>query len=268
MNILFIGDIFGRPGRRMVLAHLKQLKSQYSIDLSIANVENSAAGFGVTPRICEDMFSAGVDVLTTGNHVWDKSEVYGYLDQQDRLLRPANYKATLPGKGLTMVSTASGIRCAVMNLQGRTFMASVDDPFQMADSLIAQIPEDVKVRFLDFHAEVSSEKVAMGWYLDGRVSAVIGTHTHIPTADERVLPQGTALQSDAGMTGAYHSIIGATPESAMKRFLTAIPNRLEVAEGDPQLRGSIIDVDEETGRARKIRRLKVEGLDHPWVEVE
>lgn len=268
MNILFIGDIFGRPGRRMVFAHLKTLKAQYSVDLVIANAENSAAGFGVTPAICEDLLGAGVDVLTTGNHVWDKAEIYAYLGTQERLLRPANYKAALPGKGLVIVSTAAGTRCAVMNLQGRVHMPGVDDPFEAADALLHQIPEDVKVRFLDFHAEISSEKVAMGWHLDGRVSAVIGTHTHVPTADERVLPQGTALQSDAGMTGAYHSIIGATPESAMKRFLTAIPNRLEVAEGDPQLRGTLVDVDEETGRARKIRRVKVEGLDHPWIEVE
>lgn len=251
----------------MVLAHLKTLRSQYSVDLAIANAENSAAGFGVTPAICEDLFGAGVDVITTGNHIWDKAEIYSYLDQQERLLRPANYKPSLPGRGLAVVSTASGIPCAVMNLQGRVFMANVDDPFDTAESLLRQIPDEVKVRFLDFHAEVTSEKVAMGWHLDGRVSAVIGTHTHIPTADERILPQGTALQSDAGMTGAYHSIIGATPESAMKRFLTAIPSRLEVAEGDPQLRGAIVDVDESTGRARKIRRLKVEGLDHPLIEL-
>jgi metallophosphoesterase (TIGR00282 family) len=267
MNILFIGDIFGRPGRRMVLAHLKTLRTQFSVDLAIANAENSAAGFGVTPSICEDLLAAGIDVITTGNHVWDKSEIYPYLDRQERLVRPANYKASLPGKGLTIQSTAAGVPCAVMNLQGRVHMPGVDDPFETAESLLKQISDDVKVRFVDFHAEITSEKVAMGWYLDGRVSAVIGTHTHIPTADERILPQGTALQSDAGMTGAYHSIIGATPESAMKRFLTAIPNRLEVAEGDPQLRGVLVDVDESTGRARKIRRLKVEGLDHPHIEL-
>lgn len=252
----------------MVLAHLKLLKSQFAVDLSIANVENSAAGFGVTPRICEDMLAAGVDVLTSGNHVWDKSEIYGYLDQQPLLLRPANYKTSMPGKGLVITETKSGVRCAVMNLQGRTFMASVDDPFEKAETLLKEIPDDVKVRFVDFHAEVTSEKVAMGWHLDGRVSAVIGTHTHIPTADERILPKGTALQTDAGMTGAYHSIIGATPESAMNRFLTAIPSRLEVAEGDPQLRGALVDVDETTGKARRIRRVKVEGLDHPHTEVE
>lgn len=267
MNILFIGDIFGRPGRRMVLNHVKKLQTEFAVDLTIANIENAAAGFGVTPKICDEMLAAGVDVLTSGNHVWDKAEVYGYLSQQPRLLRPANYKVSLPGKGLAVVKTSGGISCAVMNLQGRTFMASVDDPFEKAEALLAEIPDDVRVRFLDFHAEVTSEKVAMGWYLDGRVSAVIGTHTHIPTADERVLPQGTALQTDAGMTGAYHSIIGATPETAMQRFLTAIPNRLEVAEGDPQLRGCLIDVDEQTGRARRIRRVKVEGLDHPQIEL-
>lgn len=252
----------------MVLAHAKALRAQWSVDLMIANVENSAAGFGVTPKICDELLAAGVDVLTSGNHVWDKAEVYGYLSQQPRLLRPANYKASLPGKGLTIVNTAKGVPCAVMNLQGRTFMASIDDPFEKAEALLAEIPEEVKVRFLDFHAEVTSEKVAMGFHLDGRVSAVIGTHTHVPTADERVLPKGTALQADAGMTGAYLSVIGATPESALQRFLTAIPNRLEVAEGDPQLRGALIDVDEESGRARRIRRVKVEGLDHPHVEMD
>jgi len=266
MIILFIGDIFGRPGRRMVLNHLKQLKTQFAVDLCIANVENSAAGFGVTPKICDELLAAGVDVLTSGNHVWDKPEVYGYLDQQPLLLRPANYRVSLPGKGLVVSETRGGVPYAVMNLQGRTFMASIDDPFQKADLLLAEIPTEVRVRFLDFHAEATSEKVAMGWYLDGRASAVIGTHTHVPTADERVLPKGTALQTDAGMTGAYHSIIGATPETAMQRFLTAIPSRLEVAEGDPQLRGAIIDVDETTGLARRIRRLKVEGLDHPLID--
>ncbi len=267
MNILFIGDIYGRPGRRMVLAHAKKLRTDLAVDLTIANIENSAAGFGVTPKICDEMFAAGLDVLTSGNHVWDKPEVYGYLNSQPRLIRPANYKASLPGKGLTIVQSAQGVPCAVMNLQGRTFMASIDDPFEKAEALIAEIPAHVKVRFLDFHAEVTSEKVAMGFFLDGKVSAVIGTHTHIPTADERILPKGTALQADAGMTGSYLSIIGATPESALQRFLTGIPNRLEVAEGDPQLRGVLIDVDEETGCTRRIRRVKVEGLDHPHVEL-
>jgi 2',3'-cyclic-nucleotide 2'-phosphodiesterase len=266
MNILFIGDIFGRPGRRMVLNHIKQLKAQFSADLCIANVENSAAGFGVTPKICDEMLAAGLDVLTSGNHVWDKAEVYGYLDSQPRLLRPANYRSSLPGRGLVTGKTAQGQPYAVLNLQGRTFMAAIDDPFQKVDELLASLPDDVRVRFVDFHAEASSEKVAMGWYLDGRVSAVIGTHTHVPTADERVLPKGTALQTDAGMTGAYHSIIGATPETAMQRFLTGIANRLEVAEGNPQLRGTIIDVDDETGLARRIQRLTVEGLDHPLIE--
>ncbi|MCC7340067.1 MAG: YmdB family metallophosphoesterase, partial [Bryobacterales bacterium] len=202
MNILFIGDIFGRTGRRMVAAHLKRLQSELAIDLSIANVENAAAGFGVTPRICEDFLEMGIDVMTTGNHVWDKSEVYEYLDKQPLLLRPANYKASLPGKGLVLHTLPSGVTVAVMNLQGRTHMADIDDPFEKAETLLAQIPDSVRVRFVDFHAEITSEKVGMGWFLDGRVSAVIGTHTHVPTADERVLPKGTALQADAGMTGA------------------------------------------------------------------
>ncbi|MCL4784793.1 MAG: TIGR00282 family metallophosphoesterase [Bryobacterales bacterium] len=261
MNILFIGDIFGRTGRRMVAAHLKRLQSELAIDLSIANVENAAAGFGVTPRLCDDFLEMGVDIMTSGNHVWDKSEIYEYLDKQSLLLRPANYKASLPGKGLVLHTLASGITVAVLNLQGRTHMADIDDPFEKAEELLGQIPDSVRVRFVDFHAEITSEKVGMGWFLDGRVSAVIGTHTHVPTADERVLPKGTALQADAGMTGAYGSIIGATPESALRRFLTGIPNRLELSEADPQLRGAVIDVDEATGQARSIRRVKVTGIE-------
>lgn len=261
MNILFVGDIFARTGRRMVAAHLKRLQAEFSVNLTIANVENSAAGFGVTPKICEEFMEMGVDVMTTGNHVWDKSEIFEYLNKQPRLLRPANYKASLPGKGLVIHTLPNGQTVAVLNLQGRTHMADIDDPFEKADLLISEIPDDVRVRFLDFHAEITSEKVAMGWYLDGRVSAVVGTHTHVPTADERVLPKGTALQADAGMTGAYGSIIGATPESALKRFLTGISNRLELSEADPQLRGAVIDVDEETGKARSIRRVKVAGIE-------
>lgn len=261
MNILFVGDIFGRTGRRMVAAHLKRLQSEFSVDFTIANVENAAAGFGVTPKICEEFLEMGVDAMTSGNHIWDKGEVYDYLDKQPLLLRPANYKSSLPGRGLLVHPTRTGTPIAVMNLQGRTFMADIDDPFEKAEQLLAQIPDDVKVRFVDFHAEVTSEKVGMGWHLDGRVSAVIGTHTHIPTADERILPRGTALQADAGMTGAYGSIIGATPESALKRFLTGIPNRLEISEADPQLRGAVVAVDDATGRAQKIIRLKVAGIE-------
>lgn len=262
MNILFIGDIFGRTGRRMVAAHLKRLRTELQIDLTIANVENSAAGFGVTPRICDDFLEMGVDVMTSGNHIWDKNEIYGYLDSQPLLLRPANYKTSLPGKGLVLHTLPSSVTVAVLNLQGRVHMADIDDPFEKAETLLTQIPDSVRVRVLDFHAEITSEKVGMGWFLDGRVSAVIGTHTHIPTADERILPKGTALQADAGMTGAYGSVIGATPESALRRFLTGIPNRLELSEADPQLRGAVIDVDELTGQARSIRRVKVSGIDH------
>ncbi len=245
----------------MVAAHLKRLQSELAIDLSIANVENAAAGFGVTPRLCDDFLEMGVDIMTSGNHVWDKSEIYEYLDKQPLLLRPANYKASLPGKGLVLHTLPSGTTVAAMNLQGRTHMADIDDPFEKAEELLAQIPDSVRVRFVDFHAEITSEKVGMGWFLDGRVSAVIGTHTHVPTADERILPKGTALQADTGMTGAYGSIIGATPESALRRFLTGIPNRLELSEADPQLRGAVIDVDEATGHARGIRRVKVTGIE-------
>ena len=195
MNILFIGDIFASAGRGIVADHLQKIITEEKISLAIANVENSAGGFGVTPSIAEEMLSLGLDVLTTGNHVWDKRELYDYLPRQERLLRPANYSETLPGTGIWLGKARNGVPCAVINMQGRSYMPSTDDPFRKMDTLLAGLPEEVKVVFVDFHAELTSEKVAMGWYLDGRVSAMIGTHTHIPTADERILPGGTAYQT-------------------------------------------------------------------------
>src|ERR1700704_2759094 len=234
MNILFIGDIFGAPGRRIVADHLQDIVQTNRIDLAIANAENAAGGFGITPSIAEELFSLGLDVLTSGNHVWDKRELYDYLNRQPRLLRPANYPDA-PGSGLVTVRSRNGVECAVMNLQGRTYMPSTDCPFRKADFLLGQIDPAIKVKFVDFHAEVTSEKMAMGWYLDGRVSAVVGTHTHVPTADTRILPGGTAYQTDCGMTGPYESVIGVETPIILHRFLTGLPVRMEAAKGCPEL---------------------------------
>jgi metallophosphoesterase (TIGR00282 family) len=243
VNILFIGDIFGSPGRRIVADHVEDIVKSNQIDLAIANAENAAGGFGITPSIAEDLFSLGIDVLTSGNHVWDKRELYDYLNRQPRLLRPANYPDA-PGHG---------------NLQGRTYMPSTDCPFRKADSLLSQIDPAVTVKFVDFHAEVTSEKTALGWYLDGRVSAVVGTHTHVPTADTRILPGGTAYQTDCGMTGPYRSVIGVDTEIILQRFLSGLPVRMEAARHGAELHSVIVDVDEETGKARAIRRHTING---------
>ncbi|HTP32775.1 MAG TPA: TIGR00282 family metallophosphoesterase [Candidatus Acidoferrales bacterium] len=258
MNLLFIGDIFASPGRRIVADHLEDIIGANQIDLVIANGENAAGGFGITPAIAEDLLALGIDVLTTGNHVWDKREVYDYLGRQPRLIRPANYPQA-PGKGVVTLRSRSGIECAVINLQGRTYMPATDCPFRTADGILSQIDSGVKVRFVDFHAEVTSEKIAMGWYLDGRVSAVVGTHTHVPTADTRILPEGTAYQTDCGMTGPYRSVIGVETDIVLQRFLTSLPVRMEAARTGAELHAVIIDVDESTGRARAIRRHAING---------
>lgn len=258
MKVLFIGDIFGSPGRRIVADHLEDIKATNEIDLAIANAENAAGGFGLTPAIAEDLLKMGLDVITTGNHVWDKKELFDYLDRQPRVLRPANYPEA-PGSGSVVVRSRSGIECAVINLQGRVYMPSTDCPFRKADQILNEIGAAVRVRFVDFHAEVTSEKMAMGWYLDGRVSAVVGTHTHIPTADTRILPNGTAYQTDCGMTGPYGSVIGVETEIILKRFLTALPVRMEASKDHPELHAVIVDVDETTGRARAVRRHAING---------
>jgi 2',3'-cyclic-nucleotide 2'-phosphodiesterase len=258
MNILFIGDIFGSPGRRIVADHLRDIVTTNSIDLTIANGENAAGGFGITPQLSEDLLALGIDVLTSGNHIWDKREIFDYLARQPRLLRPANYPEG-PGSGVYIHRTKSGIDCAVINLQGRVFMASTDDPFRKADQILAALDPAIKVRFVDFHAEVTSEKMAMGWHLDGRVSALVGTHTHIPTADTRVLRGGTAYQTDCGMTGPYDSVIGVDTEIILQRFKTALPVRMEAAKKGAELHAVIVDVDEATGKARAIRRHAIHG---------
>ncbi len=243
----------------IVSDHVADIRRSQGIDVVIANVENSASGFGVTPGIADEILRYGVDVMTSGNHIWDKKEIFDYIARQPKLLRPANYPGNSPGSGLYIHTTPSGEKCAVMNLQGRVYMAGTDCPFRKADALIASIPADVKVKFLDFHAEVTSEKMAMGWYVDGRISAVVGTHTHVPTADTRILPGGTGYQTDCGMTGPYDSIIGADRDMSMRRFLTGIGGRLEAATKSPELHAVIVEVDSVTGKTVAIRRHTVQG---------
>ena len=260
MKILFIGDIFGRPGRTIVKDRLPEIRKQHSIDLVIANCENAAAGFGITPPLAEELFDLGIDVMTTGNHVWDKREIIEYFQMADgnphsparRLLRPANFSQGLPGWGV-YEGQKNGVAYAVVNLQGRVFMGSSDDPFRYVDKLLEQIK--AKIVFVDFHAEASSEKVAFGWYLDGRATAVVGTHTHIPTADETVLPKGTAYITDVGMTGPYDSVIGVKKELVIEKFLNGMPSRFEAANGDVRLCAVVVDCDNQTGRATSVERL-------------
>jgi metallophosphoesterase (TIGR00282 family) len=256
-NLFFIGDIFSSVGRGMVAQHLPEVVAAENIHLTIANCENAAGGFGITPQLADDIFGYGADVLTSGNHIWDKREIYDYLLRQPRLLRPANYPVELPGSGIYIATARNGVRCAVMNLQGRVHMPSTDCPFHKADSLLAALPPDVKVRLVDFHAELTSEKTAMGWHLDGRVSAVLGTHTHIPTADTRILTNGTAYQTDVGMTGPYQSVIGVDKDIIIKRFMPQMPVRMEAARHGAELHGVIVEVDEATGRATAIRRVAI-----------
>jgi hypothetical protein len=254
MNILFIGDIFASAGRAIVADKLHYIVSTEHIDLAIANAENSAGGFGITPLIAEELLKLGLDVLTSGNHIWDKREILEYFPHQPKLLRPANYSEDLPGRGWTVVKAKNGVECAVINLQGRAHMPATDCPFRKADQILAAIPAKVKVRFVDFHAELTSEKMAMGWHLDGRASVVVGTHTHIPTADTRILQGGTGYQTDAGMTGPYNSVIGVDKEIVLKKFLTSMPVRMEAARGGVELHGVIAEVDDHTGKTTTIRR--------------
>ncbi|MGA2741635.1 MAG: TIGR00282 family metallophosphoesterase [Bryobacteraceae bacterium] len=259
MHILFIGDIFASPGRHIVADHLRDIKETNHIDLAIANAENAAGGFGITPSIAEELFALGLDVLTSGNHIWDKKEILDYLPRQPKLLRPANYADETPGHGVFVACSRQGIPCAIINLQGRTYMPDTDCPFRKVDQILNGLDQSVKVRFVDFHAEVTSEKMAMGWYLDGRVSAMVGTHTHIPTADTRILPGGSAYQTDVGMTGPYDSVIGVKKELILQRFLTALPVRMEAAKASPELHSVILEVDETTGKAISMRRHTVRG---------
>jgi metallophosphoesterase (TIGR00282 family) len=261
LNILFVGDIFGSAGRGIVREHIGHVRQAHAVDLTVVNVENAAGGFGVTPQIAEDIFDLGADVLTTGNHVWDKKELIDYLnsvpadsaERPRRVLRPANLQPNLPGYGVFEGTTAGGVDYAVVDLQGCVFMSTTNDPFYAADALLAGIK--AKVIVVDFHAEATSEKVAMGWYLDGRVTAVLGTHTHIPTADQRVLPGGTAYQTDVGMSGPYDSVIGVEKDLVLRKFLTGMPGKFEAAKGNPKMCAALVTCDPETGRASAIQRI-------------
>jgi 2',3'-cyclic-nucleotide 2'-phosphodiesterase len=260
MKLLFIGDIFGRPGRELVRKAVPVISAAYQIDLVIANVENAAAGFGITRELGDAILGYGVDVMTSGNHVWDKKEAVDYIGAEPRLLRPANYPAGVPGGG-HYVARANGRGVAVVNLMGRVFMVGIDDPFASALREIDAVRPRARIIVVDFHAEATSEKLAMCWFLDGKVSAVIGTHTHVQTADDRILPGGTACITDVGMTGPHDSIIGVDKEAALSRFLTGMPARFEPATGNPRLHAVVLTVDDETGLAAGIERLSLSPQD-------
>jgi metallophosphoesterase (TIGR00282 family) len=261
MRTLFIGDIFGRPGRDIVRRALPALIERESLDFVIANVENAAAGFGITGDIADTILSYGVDAMTTGNHVWDKKEVLDYIPRQPKLLRPANFPAGVPGRGSYLGRTRTGEPIGVINVMGRVFMQPLDDPFAVVLKEIDALRTKARVIIVDFHAEATSEKVAMAWHLDGRVTGVFGTHTHVQTADDRILPKGTAAITDAGMTGPHDSIIGVVTEAALGRFLTSMPSRFEPATGPARLNAVIVTADRATGRATSIERLNLSAAD-------
>jgi 2',3'-cyclic-nucleotide 2'-phosphodiesterase len=263
MRVLFVGDIVGSPGRQIVRDRLVDVVAQRQIDLVIANGENAASGFGITPRLAEELLKMGIDVLTGGNHSWDRKEILEFMPHEPRLLRPANFPEGNPGSGLYLGTAKNGVKYAVLNLQGRVFMAQIDDPFRKADCELAKIPADAAFVLVDMHAETTSEKVAMGWYLDGRVTAVIGTHTHVATADEHVFPQGTAYITDVGMTGPHGGVIGMDRDGIVQKFLNGLPARFEVASGDVQMNCVLIETDDQGPRnaagrlrARSIERLR------------
>jgi metallophosphoesterase (TIGR00282 family) len=255
MRILFIGDIVGRPGRDLVRQGVAGLVDTHHIDLVIANAENAAAGFGITREIGDQLLDLGVDVMTSGNHIWDKKEALDYIGAEPRLLRPLNYPAGVPGNGSYVARTRDGVTVGVINAMGRVFMLNIDDPFARVLEEIDALRQKTRIIFVDFHAEATSEKIAMGWHLDGKVTAVIGTHTHVQTADERILPKGTAYLTDVGMTGPHDSIIGVEIEAALGRFLNALPARFETATANPRLNAVVVEADERTGHATDIERL-------------
>lgn len=256
-RILFIGDIVGKPGRELVRRSLRPLVTHHQIDFVIANGENCAAGFGITPDLAEDLFSYGVHVITGGNHSWDKKEIYPYIADHPRLLRPANFPAGTPGRGSVVAKADNGVPVAVINAMGRVFMHPLDDPFTGVLAEIDAVKDRAQIVFVDFHAEATSEKVAMGWHLDGLVTAVVGTHTHVQTADNRVLPGGTAFLTDVGMTGPHDGVIGVEKAAVLQRFLTGLPTRFETATGDPRLNAVVVTGDADTGRASAIERVSL-----------
>jgi hypothetical protein len=261
VTILLIGDVVGRPGRELVRKGLRALIDVHGVDFVIANAENAAAGFGVTKDIGDSLLESGVDVMTSGNHIWDKKEVIDYIKVEPRLLRPANYPAGVPGRGSSVANARDGRAVGVINVMGRVFMLPIDDPFAVVLREIDAIRHRTRVIIVDFHAEATSEKIAMGWHLDGRVTAIIGTHTHVQTADERILPKGTAYLTDMGMTGPHDSIIGMEVGPSLARFLNGMPSKFEPATGNARLNGVIVEADDRTGLAKRIVRISYSEME-------
>lgn len=258
MNILIIGDVVGKPGREAIAGIYPKLKEELAVDFFIANCENAAGGNGINPKIADEIFSMGVDVITMGDHVWDQKDIYGYIQANERIIRPANFPREAPGRGGVMAVSKNGYKVGVINVLGRIFMKPMDSPFVALKEEIARILKETPIIVVDVHAEATSEKIALAWYVDGQVSAVVGTHTHVQTADEQIFPKGTAYITDLGMTGPYRSILGREVEPILKRFLTQLPTKFDVATEDIRLLGALIEVDNMTGKAKKISRISVE----------
>ena len=256
MNILFIGDVVGKPGREVIKKLLPGLKKEYNLQFVIANAENAAGGSGITEPVAGELFDAGVDCLTSGDHIWKKREIFAYIIREERILRPLNFPSGAPGIGFNIFKAKEGIKVGVANVNGRVFMEPLECPFRATIQAAQELYKETKIIIVDIHAEATSEKVALGWYLDGKVSAVLGTHTHIQTADERILPKGSAYITDAGMTGPYDSVIGRRVEDVLERFFSAIPIRFEVAQGNVQLHGVVMDINEKSGKAESIIRIQ------------
>lgn len=260
MNVLMIGDIVGRPGRAVIKQRLRQLKSELRVQFCLANAENAAGGSGLTPALASELLGLGIDCLTMGDHVFRRKELVSYLQAEKRVLRPANFPPETPGQGWSLLETDAHAPVAVINLLGRVFMNPIECPFHTVDDILRQLPSAVKVILVDMHAEATSEKIALGWYLDGRVSAVLGTHTHVPTADARLLPEGTAYITDVGMTGPYESVLGRRIDRVLRTIITRVPTSFDVAKGDVRLSAVLITIDEETGKATAIKRIESRGV--------
>lgn len=256
MKILVIGDIVGSPGREAIKTLVSPLKQELGIDFVIANAENASGGSGITAKVAAELFASGVDVLTSGDHIWKKPEIFELINQEERILRPLNFPSGAPGRGAKVFKGKNGVKVGVININGRVFMDALECPFKTALKAVEELAAETKIIIVDIHAEATSEKIALGWYLDGKVSAIFGTHTHIQTADEKILPQGTAYITDVGMTGPYDSVIGRRVEDVLTRFLSSIPVRFQVAEGNIQLHGALVEIDEATGKARSILRIQ------------
>ncbi|MCX5707852.1 MAG: TIGR00282 family metallophosphoesterase [Candidatus Omnitrophica bacterium] len=265
MNILFIGDVVGNPGREAIKSLLPGLRKEFDLDFVVVNAENAAGGSGITAKIAQELFDSSVDVLTSGDHIWKKKEIFELIKTERRILRPNNFPSTAAGAGYGVFTTQKGRKVGVICVLGRVFMDALECPFRTTMAAVEAITKETNVILVDIHAEATSEKVALGWYLQGKVSAVLGTHTHIQTADERILPEGTAYLTDAGMTGPYDSVIGRRVEDVMERFLTHVPVRFEVAEGNIQLCGAVVEIDERTGHAQKITRIQRKLANTPWI---